>query len=349
MHIRLADRSDNDQLLKLISVTPMDGEISIRIDRHPDFFKLLDWRGHSYVLVAEEDCRIVGCISAAQVLVHVDGKQESVYYLGDLKVHPDYQRTGLAGRLVKSMHRHLLALDAELLIWTAAYGNKSILPFFDGRAGLPKVNALGIFKVYQILPSRRQGRSSTYVVQEEHEQKDLYRLYNDKYRSYQFGPIFKLGSLQEAQHWVARSGNQLQAAISLVDVGNAKQNVLIRLRLVLRILFSFLRFLRYILPIVSVPEMNKPVRILYVKALACREGYEEALDLLIQTSRKVAFEKNYHFLAIGVHENDRLEQWLARYPKFTFNSMGFVVSLKRGNDEIQRLISRVPYEDYSLV
>jgi GNAT superfamily N-acetyltransferase len=349
MHIRRAETSDNEGLQDLTSATPMGGEISIRIDRHPDFFRLLEQRGRSHVLVAEDDGKIVGCISVAEVMVYVNGKQESVHYLGDLKVYPDYQRTGLAVRLVKSMHRYLLSVDADIVIWTAAYGNRSVLPFFDGRAGLPKASAIGIFNVYQILPSPQQLKNSAYVVQVELLDQDLCRLYNEHFRSYQFGSLIKPGPLQEIQHWGARSCGQLRAAISLIDIGNAKQNVLIRLPFILRILFFVLRILRLILPIPNLPEKNKPVRILYIKALACCEGYEDALTFLIQKSRNVAFKRNYHFLSLGVHENDPLRKLFTRYPKFTFKSMGFVVNLKRENNEMQHVINGVPFEDYSLV
>lgn len=347
--IREATAPDNDGLLSLAAMTPMSGEISIRSDRYPNFFRLLDRRGRSHVLVAEDNRKIVGCVSATRVPVHVDGKTESVHYLGDLKVHPDYRGTGLAVRLLASMHRHFLAEDADLVVCTAAYGNKDVLPFFDGRAGLPKAVPLGIFKVCQILPSRRRRATADYAVQEEPEHPSLYHLYNDHFRHYQFGPILQPGSLLSARHWVARSGGVDQASLSLVDVGDARQNVLIRLPFVLGILAFLFRFLRRMMPIPDVPEINEPIRILYVKVLACRDGHEDALDLLIQKARNICFDERYHFLAIGVHEKDPLAKRLARYPKFIFKSLGFVVSLKRRNDEVLRLTRRIPYEDYSLV
>ena len=79
--IRNATPSDNEGLLWLTSMTPMKGKISIRVDRNPNFFRLLDRRGSSQVLVAEEEGKIVGCISVASAPVHIDGKLESVYYL----------------------------------------------------------------------------------------------------------------------------------------------------------------------------------------------------------------------------------------------------------------------------
>jgi len=349
VRIREATRSDNEGLLSLTSMTPMGGTISIRIDRHPDFFRLLDRRGRSHVLVAEEDGRIIGCVSVARVSVHVDGRCESVHYLGDLKTHPQHRGTGLAVRLLKSMHRDLLEADADLVMCTAAYGNKNVLPFFDGRAGLPKAVALGTFNVYQILPSPRRPRMRAYDIQEEPDHPDLCRLYNDHFRRYQFGPVFQPSSLHMSRHWVARSGGAIRAALSLVDIGDAKQNVLIRLPFGLGIFVSFLRPLRHLFPIANIPEKNHPIRILYIKAWACHEDQDKALDLLIQTARNVSLKENFHFLAIGVHEKDPLGKRLTKYTKFTFKSMGFVVSLKRSHDDILRLRQGVPYEDYSLV
>jgi predicted N-acetyltransferase YhbS len=347
--IREATRSDNEGLLSLTSVTPMSGEISIRSDRYPDFFRLLDRRGRSQVLVAEKGGVIVGCVSTACVQAYVDGAEEPVRYLGDLKAHPDFQKTGLAVRLLKAMHERLLSANADLVVCTAAYGNKNILPFFDGRAGLPKAAALGVFNVHQILPSARLRITDACDIREEPESPDLYRLYSDHFRHYQFGPVFQPGTLQEARHWVARSGGGIVACLSLVDIADARQNVLIRLPPFLRGLTAIWRSIHRVFPVTDLPGMNEPVRILYIKALACREGQEKALDLLIQKARNVAFARRYHFLAIGVHERDPMRQRIMKYPKFTFRSLGFVIALKRGHDEVSRLTQEVPYEDYSLV
>jgi GNAT superfamily N-acetyltransferase len=347
--IRQATRSDNEGLLKLTSMTPMDGEISIRIDRHPDFFTLLDRRGRSHVVVAEANGVIVGCISAARVLVHVNGKPKSVHYLGDLKVHPDYRGTGLAFRLLKSMHLLLLKTDSDLVFLTAAYGNERVMPFFNGRAGLPKAVPLGIFKVYQVLPSPRRRKTSRYAVNPEHDLPALTRFYNHYFRQYQFGPIFQSDSLRNAAHWAARYEGEIKASISMVDVGDFKQNVLVRLPFLLERLVAFIRYMHGIVPVANLPERNKPIRILYVKAFACVKGHEEALAQLIQIARNVSYEREYHFLAVGIHERDPLTRIFAKYPKFTFKSLGFAVRLNNKSNDVFLLKQGVPYEDYSLV
>jgi predicted N-acetyltransferase YhbS len=347
--IREATRDDNDGLLSLTAMTPMGGDISIKTDRSPDFFRLLDRRGPSHVLVAEEGGKIVGSVSVTRVPVYVDEKRESVHYLGDLKVHPDHRKAGLAVGLLKAMHRDLLADGADLVLSTAAYGNEKVLPFFDGRAGLPRAVPIGVFRVYQLLPSRRRRDADPYTVREEPEHPEMLRLYNNHFRQYQFGPVCEPGALGNARNWVARTHGEIQASLSLVDVRDARQNVIVRLPFFLGRLVSILRAVRRIVPVADLPAINTPIRMLYIKAMACREGHEEALGHLIQEARIAAFKGHSHFLAVGLHETDPVGLRLAKFFKFTFKSMGFVVGLKRGNDELVQLTRRIPYEDYSLV
>jgi GNAT superfamily N-acetyltransferase len=347
--IREATRGDNEGLLSLTALTPMGGEIAIRSDRYPDFFSLLDRRGPSHVLVAEKDGAIVASLSANRVAVYVDEKPESVYYVGDLKVHPGHRKSGLATVLLKAMQRDLHAAGADLILCTAAFGNKRVLSYMEGRAGLPRTVALGVFRVYQFLPLRRPRGGGVYEVREEPEHPEMLELYDDHFRDYQFGPIVGPGTLRDARHWVARSDGKIRASLSLLDVGDSRQNVIIRLPFALRSLVPIVRALRRIVPGPELPAEGTPVRTLYIKALACHPGHERALDPLIREARVLAFKENYHFVAIGLHERDPLGARLARVPKFTFRSLGFVTGLRRGRDELDALTRRIPYEDYSLV
>ena len=348
MTIRDATRSDNEGLLSLTALTPMDGEISIRSDRQPDFFRLLDMRGNSHLVVAEDRGSIVGCLSITRVESHVDGGPEPVHYLGDMKTHPAYQKSGLAFRLVRALYRLPIAAEVDLVVAATAYGNDKVRTLFDGRAGLPRAQALGVFRIYQLLPSRRGSRLNTGTVQEEAESPDLLSFYNDHFRRYQFSPVLRPGSLQDARHLVARSDGAIHAAASLMDVGPARQHTLIRLPFALSALAACARAARRIAPVPNLPRENETVRTLSIRAMACRDGHEHALDGVIQKARNIAFAEGFHFLGVGAHERDPLARLLARYPKFSFKSLGFVLSLKRSDQELLRLTERVPYEDFSL-
>lgn len=347
--IREARRDDNAGLLALTAVTPMGGAIAVRSDRNPDFFRLLERRGPSRVLVAEEGGLIVGSVSANRVPVYVEGVPEEVHYLGDLKVHPDFRRSGVAAGLLKTMEDDLRAAGADLVICTAAFGNHRVRPYLEGRDGLPRTAALGVFKVLQLLPSRRGGRNGACAVAEEPETPEMIELYNEHFREYQFGPLVGPGTLRAARHWVVRAGGAIQASLSLVDVGDSRQNVIIRLSPFLGAVVPVVRAVRRVAPLPDLPRKGEPIRTLYIKALACRSGREPALDRLVETVRHQAFLENYHFVTAGFHERDPLAARVAKGFKFTFRSLGFVVGLRRSRGDLEALTRRIPYEDYSLV
>src|SRR5512136_1748758 len=114
--IREARREDNAGLLALTAVAPMGGAIAVRSDRSPDFFRLLERRGPSRVLVAEEGGTIVGSLSANRVPAYVEGVPEDIHYVGDLKVHPDLRGSGIAAGLLKAMEEDLRAAGADLVL-----------------------------------------------------------------------------------------------------------------------------------------------------------------------------------------------------------------------------------------
>src|SRR5215831_6381889 len=136
--IRDAVPEDSDKLIELISLTPMNGVIGLKIDRKPDFFRLLHLSQSFIVLVAEDNTQqIIGCFAATKDEMCIEGKSSLVYYLRDLKVHPDHKGSMIAYHLVKKMHGRLLKEGADILCCTMSSGNEAVEPFFTGRAGIP--------------------------------------------------------------------------------------------------------------------------------------------------------------------------------------------------------------------
>jgi len=76
---RLADLKDNQQLLDLTMQAGMPGKMALRIDRHPDFFKLNNLRGETKVYVALDDTKIVGSICVSDQIVFIDKKQYPIF------------------------------------------------------------------------------------------------------------------------------------------------------------------------------------------------------------------------------------------------------------------------------
>jgi N-acetylglutamate synthase-like GNAT family acetyltransferase len=349
VNIREALSSDNAGLLVLTSLTPMRGRISLRIDRNPDFFRLLQKRGHSKVFIAENKGVIVGCFSASAVETTVNGNREKVFYLADLKVHPSYEGSTLTARLLKKMADYIHTIDTDLLFCTAASGNTKVMPLLTGRAGFPVFRYAGSFRVFQLIPLRKDVKSGKFTVTETKINSEIIGLFNQFFSRYRFSPFWSEESLEGAQTIVAIHEQGIRAAISLLDTGSLKQNNLSGLPFLLNLILLLIKAINKIVHLVNLPEPGKPLKMLYIKAFAYRDGYKDALDLLVRHARKLAFLGGYCFLTIGIHEKDSCSAFFKKYPHFTFRSLGFLSGIRGDNEKIDRIIDGVPFEDYSLI
>jgi len=131
--VRDAEPGDNTALIALAAQSTMDGDLSLRVDREPDFFALNRLSGDRW-RVGVVDCddaggsSPIGCIAVARRTVFLDGVPGVIAYVGDLKVHPAYRRRGVAralGRWDLATARELTGPDAPLM-GTMLSGNTAV-------------------------------------------------------------------------------------------------------------------------------------------------------------------------------------------------------------------------------
>lgn len=99
--VRLATEEDNEQLVTLTKLCPMEGRIAVCTERDPRFFTLNELQGHPYYLAVAQDHggKIVGCASLALRNVYIDGKPTQCFYAGDLKIEPSARGTTVLRQL----------------------------------------------------------------------------------------------------------------------------------------------------------------------------------------------------------------------------------------------------------
>ncbi|MCX6225537.1 MAG: GNAT family N-acetyltransferase [Bacteroidia bacterium] len=347
--IREGTPADNEGLIDLTSITPMKGKIPTRIDRNPDFFRLLELRGSSFVIIAELNGKIIGSYSASASTVLVNGEPETAYYLADFKVHPDHRKSTVASRLGRAMLHKLESMDADLLFCSVTSGNEDVLPLFRGRALFPAADDAGTFRVLEILPTPVKTGSSNYQLDQVQAEGTITSFFNNFMKSYRFAPVYSENSFNNSTLIKASLDNETVAALALFDPGSAKQNVLTGLPFFLKSLLGLIRMVYFIYPVARLPKINEPMRILFIKSFAVKPGHERALKALIGMARNIASEQNYTFLSIGIHEKDPFLKIFSGYPKIIFKTIGFLYSLKDNKFKIREIQSGIPFEDFSLV
>src|SRR4051794_16520228 len=123
INYRLATDQDNEQLIALSSLSGMQGQISLRIDRQPDFFRLLHLRGESRVFVAETNQAIIGCVCVSLQQVYVGQQVLPLYYIGDFKVAPAFRNKGVGLELCNRLADYVIGEGADLAFLNVSFGN----------------------------------------------------------------------------------------------------------------------------------------------------------------------------------------------------------------------------------
>lgn len=157
--LRDARPSDNAGLLALASSCPMVGDLSLRIDRGPDFFALNRLEGENWRLaVAERHGAVVGCAAFSERRAFVNGRDMRTGYAGDLKVHPDHRNTSIADALSLWAEAacSVLSPTAPAVI-TVLAGNRAMERRLSGPRGVPRFKKIGTVRSHSIPILWRRG------------------------------------------------------------------------------------------------------------------------------------------------------------------------------------------------
>lgn len=349
IHYRLATNDDNQQLIELTSASGMAGEIGLRIDRKPDFFKLLEMRGESKVFVALDDDKIVGSICVSQEEVYVGGQIYPIQYIGDFKIAEPYRNKFIGFRLCKELEKHVLAIGADLAFLNYAKGNNKPVRFFSNRQNIRDFESIGVFKIHQFIGKKKKTRHPKYEVKACSVTSDLLVFLNSHFSKYELGNVISPKKLEGTTSFVVHEDNKIIAALCLVDTMQVKQNVVTALSWKMNYLLKILNYLNSFLGLSKMPVLNEPVSMIYVKYLAVENNEKQLVRLLINHARYIAFGKSYSFVSVGVHEKDPLNICFSGLFKMTFNSVGMISSLKNNNDLIDTIKMGIPFADYSVV
>jgi ribosomal protein S18 acetylase RimI-like enzyme len=385
--IRPATAADNHQLLELTRLTPMPGSIGLRIDRGPDFFRLLTLRGEGSVFVAEEGERLLGCIAVSRRRVWVAGEVQTLWYVGDLKVHPDHRGQGIAGGVVGAGFEYIVDQGVDLLLCVVAAGNRRVVSFLEGRYQVPPFRRVASLNVLQILASRgriggffRGQRKDAAVrpfsqagsgrpgvapacaggyhvrIATPEDAATLAALHGEMARRYQLAPELTAGEWEDliamdptiCQVLVAEADGAVQAATCLLDGQWAKQHVVVSLPRTISLVAGLLRPLGALSPAFRLPRTGETISMLFLRHLVVRDYQVAGLRALVQASRRRAHEMGYPVVVYGLHPDDPHRAAFRGMPRFSMGSELFLTSVQ-GNSELLAVVAEgIPVEDYAV-
>ena len=346
---RLATNADNQQLIQLTSASGMTGEIALRIDRKPDFFKLLNMRGESKVFVAVDENLIVGSICVSREEVYVDGQIYPLQYFADFKISEPYRNKTIGYRLCKELENYVLEIGADLAFINYAKGNTKPTRFFFNRQNTPDFENIGIFNIHQFIGKKKKAFHPKYKIKSSQISEELIKFLNAHYSKFELGSVVTKEKLEGSIIFTIQENEKIIAALCLLDTMGIKQNVVTGVSWKMKYLLKILNVLNRLFGLSKMPKINEPVSMIYIKYLVVNNNEKQLVRFLIDHARNIAYEKSYSFVSVGVHEKDQLNTCFSGLFKMTFSSVGMVLSLKNNQELIEKVKRGIPFADYSIV
>ncbi|KAB1071352.1 GNAT family N-acetyltransferase [Tamlana haliotis] len=346
---RLATSKDNQQLLELTRSAGMPGKMALRIDRYPDFFKLNKLRGATTVYVATDGANIVGCICVSDQNVYINKQHYPLYYISDFKVSKTHRHLGIGLELTNTVVKYLETQNADLVFLNVAKGNKRPFVFFSDRGHYPDFQNIGTFTTFQYIGKKKKLSNKKYKIELSRATSEVIEFLNDYYSQYELASIITNDKIKDTDLYVVREQNQILAVMALIDTMEMKQNVVLKMPWHLKGIIAFINVFCQLFKLSKLPKENEPIKMLYVRYLAIKVYDKALVSALISFAKQQAYNKSYAFVSISLHENDNLLQKLPKFMRFTFNSVGMLVSMKDNNKLMEMVNKGMPFRDYSTI
>lgn len=290
------DESHGQQLLQLAKQTNTGSDL-FYVDRSPNFFSLSQVIGVTSHFGLFKENKLIGCVAVSEQKRVINGTCENVYYLNDLRIHPDYHRTFAFYRLVQ----HILSL----------YNNEGTVKWMFSTVLDSNTNKVSITKGNRLIPSGvKIGRTSHIGVPMfmkfqknrfhvcEIEGEEAWQVYKKLARSQPFAPCGKEMFLKgNGVFLVVRDKkNEDLAFCKLVDQSNTR-----KLRLSRKLPFSF-KIVNLICKVAGcppLPNQGEEFRHGYLAYFVAQKTPQIYRNELISYIQK-AFKQQYTYLFFGV-------------------------------------------------
>ena len=323
VQVREAVADDDAALRAIAAACPMEGDISLRITRDPDFFQLNQLEGSQWrVGVAEVDGRVVGCAMGAERIAYLHGVEQRTLYAGDLKVLPTMRGTGVADALIRWVMAELLDMGGPgvPILLTVLAGNRAMERRTSGRGTTPGVAHFATMRAFSLpllFPRAFKDSGLRVSTATSRDIEDMLELWSHVAPARQLAPVL---TAETFERWIARApgldissyrlardaSGRLAGFMAWWDQSTFKQSHVLRYSRRLRVARALLNGAATLTRGTPLPDVGELLR--YCTALnVCVPGEApEVLRALVRSSYSELRDAGYAFATIGLDVRDPL-------------------------------------------
>ncbi len=299
----------------------MVGDVSLRIDRGPDFFALNRLEGTRWkVGVAERGGAIVGCVAISERCSFINGRQSRTGYASDLKVHPAHRGTRIADELSRYCERECVDLPATTpVLITVLAGNRSMERRLSGPRGVPELKRIGTIRTHSlpVLWHRRVAASIDISRAGWSDLEEMTALWKQVAPLRQLAPVLTLDAMVEwidstpglaiSSYRVARSrGGELLGFVAAWDQRSFKQLNVVGYSPRMRVARATFNLLAPVVGGERMPRKGHPLNCVTLAHICVPGDRPDVLRALVASTHNELRRTGISFINVGLDTRDPL-------------------------------------------
>lgn len=318
---RHAEPTDDPALQQLLRDNPMQGWVTLSLQRRPSYFASEDLIGSSRTVIAldaGQNNQVMGMYSTTFMPFFYNGKVEEGGYLGELRVNKRYRnRLRILKHGFDSIHPLNLPASAATSIWftSIASDNLKARRLLESKnRQLPKYTPAGELQTLAI--STRQGsRPSMLQAANKEDIPAICELYNQQASQYNFATLLDPSwmrrltdskGLSLTDFWVYKEDEEIQAAIAVWDQRSFKQVVVQGYRSPLKHLRPLVNLLAYLAGKPLLPREGSQLETVYLSFFCYSPKAEKHVVKLLREALHIAANKNADTALLGISADNPL-------------------------------------------
>jgi hypothetical protein len=310
----VATHADDADIRRLLRENAMSGQISLSLEREPDYFTDANLPGETkQTIIARERGRTVCAGSCTIRRRFVNGEPCRVGYLGGLRLDASAAgRFDIVRRGYEFFHELQTSKGADYYFTSIAADNQRARRLLErGLPGMPRYEFLADF-VTVLLPTRRPASISGTTAEQTPNTEALVSFINSCNQNYQLAPcwsardLHSLGplGLESRDFCVVQANSRLSAAAALWDQRRFKQTVVRGYAPSLKLARPLINLLARVSGGIRLPAIGQRLASAFVSHLAIAPNKDESLKCLIAKLRSMAARRGIELLILGFATDD---------------------------------------------
>ncbi len=361
----LADDNDDMALRKRMSNDVLQGSIAVSFRREPSYFSGTAIQGEQAQVIKcvdRQSGQLAGLGARLQLDAFINGQQQRIGYLSDLRGDSDYRGGTLLARGYRYLRELHVADPLPLYYSLILEGNTLALNnLTDGRAGLPIYQNMGKIltpAIHLDLPRKTVTEPGLCIQAATTNQLPaVFKFIQQQYAHKQFAPIYRaehigrsrLSGLRANDILVATRDNKIVGTIAAWDQCHIRQTHIERYSPLLNSVRPIYNLAASVSPLKPLPAVGRVVPYFYLALVAIGNDDVSIFRALLSRLYNQRRQGKWHYFIAGFHEHHPLSAVLEEYRSIKAAGHFYLIYYPEQSSAVHRLDKRVPHIEIGAV